>query len=98
MNFKAQLDGVLKTFEKAVQTHLEEEQRRVAGLVAKINEATANLSVLTKKDADLIAEIDYATQKLTEYKPMTVFTELSKGGKRMKRSRRSNRGRKSVRK
>ena len=100
MSIKEQLDEVLQTLEEAVRTHLEEERLRIKKLRDKISEAVQQIQVVDTKDKALVEEISDATQKLTAYKPMDIFNELSIGigGKRMKRSRRSNRGRKSVRK
>ena len=95
MSVKAQLDTVLKTLEDAVQKHLEEEQIRIDNLRAKILDAVQKLTVVNARDQSLVEDITYATERLADYKPLDIFKKLS-GGKRMKRSRRSNR--KSVRK
>ena len=95
MSVKAQLDTVLKTLEDAVQKHLEEEQIRIDNLRAKILDAVQQLTVVNARDQSLVEDITYATERLADYKPLDIFKKLS-GGKRMKRSRRSNR--KSVRK
>ena len=95
MSVKEQLDSVLKTLEDAVQKHLEEEQIRIDNLRAKILDAVQKLTVVNARDQSLVEDITYATERLADYKPLDIFKQLS-GGKRMKRSRRSNR--KSVRK
>jgi len=98
MGVKEDIESVLKTLEEAVTKHLDEERLRIDQLRNKIFDAVQELDVVNAKDEALIKEIADATEELGKYKPMEIFEKLSKGGKRMKRSRRSNRGRKSVRK
>ena len=93
MSYKEDLDKILETLKTAVEDHLTREQVRIDGLVAKIQEAAQQIRVVNAKDDALLLEITSAARELQNYNPVTIFG--TEGGKR---SRRSNRRRKTIRK